>query len=124
MDIKTAFLQGDRFDETRNIVCALPREAGHPLSMVARLKKPAYGLNDAPRHWFNVKDASLWKYGCVPTQGDRCSYIVYSRTHLADKRQPIKQSTIRSVHLNGQCIVREIAWRSMATILKATIRAM
>ena len=42
------------------------------------MKKRAYGLNDAPRRWFNVVDASLRSYGCEPTRGDRCTYVTYS----------------------------------------------
>ena len=83
IDIKTVFLQGDRYDDTRNALTALPKEAGYPPHMAARMKKPAYGLNDAPRRWFNIIDASLRKYECVPTRGDRCTYVLYSKTHLA-----------------------------------------
>ena len=43
------------------------------------MKKPAYGLNDAPRRWFNVVDAQLRQCGCVPTRGDRCTYVLYSK---------------------------------------------
>ena len=80
MDLKTAFLQGQKYDNTRNIICALPKEAGHPPYMAARMKKPAYGLNDAPRRWFNVVDGSLRHYGCEPTRGDRCTYVMYSQS--------------------------------------------
>ena len=45
IDLKTAFLQGESYDETRNILCELPKESGQPWYMVARMKKPAYGLS-------------------------------------------------------------------------------
>jgi hypothetical protein len=77
MDLKTAFLQGQAYDESRNIICELPKEAGKPWYMVALMKKPAYGLNDAPRRWWNVVDEKLLKYGCVPTRADRCTYVLY-----------------------------------------------
>ena len=32
----------------RDVVCPLPPEAGHPPYIAARLKKPPYGMNDAP----------------------------------------------------------------------------
>ena len=67
MDLKTAFLQGEAYDETRDVVCQLPAEAGHPPYIVARLKKPAYGMNDAPRRWWNIVDSALQSYGLVPT---------------------------------------------------------
>ena len=69
MDIKIAFLQGDRYDDTPNVLTALPKEAGYPPHMAARVKKPAYGFNDAPR----------------PTRGDRCTYVLYSETRRATK---------------------------------------
>ena len=43
--------------------------------MAARLKKPGYGLNDAPRKWWNVVDKSLTSL--VPTRANRCTYILY-----------------------------------------------
>ena len=48
MDLKTAFLQGEAYDETRVIICQIPPEYGYPPYIGARLKKPGYGLNDAP----------------------------------------------------------------------------
>ncbi len=86
MDLKTAFLQGESYDSTRNIICQIPKEAGHPWYMVAYMKKPAYGLNDAPRRWWNVVDERLRSYGCVPTRADRCTYVLYD-----DKTRPKKQ---------------------------------
>ena len=49
IDLKTAFLQGEEYDWSRDVICALPPESGLPSYMGARLKKPAYGMNDAPR---------------------------------------------------------------------------
>ena len=48
MDLMTAFLQGQSDGVNRDVVCQLPPEAGHPPYIAARLKKPAYGMNDAP----------------------------------------------------------------------------
>ena len=48
MDIKTAFLQGDRYDDTRNVLSALPKEAGYPPHMAARMKKPVMALTTPP----------------------------------------------------------------------------
>eukprot|EP00971_Amphidinium_carterae_P140970 2793198-Amphidinium_carterae.1 len=59
VDLKTAFLQGEsysEFDRDMVIFCQLPPEAGYPTYIVARLKKPAYGMNDAPRKWWNHID--------------------------------------------------------------------
>ena len=49
MDLKTAFLQGEAYDETRDIICQIPSECGYPPYIGAKMKKSAYGLNDAPQ---------------------------------------------------------------------------
>ena len=54
IDLKTVFLQGETFDEHRDVVCQLPPEAGYPSYMAARLKRAAYGLNDAPFLWYQT----------------------------------------------------------------------
>ena len=93
MDLKTAFLQGESYDESRNVICQIPKEAGQPWYMVARMKKPAYGLNDAPRRWWNVVDSKLRSYECTPTRADRCSYVLYSERPRSTK--PLGQSPSR-----------------------------
>ena len=83
IDLKTAFLQGEEYDSKRDVVCQLPPEAGLPDYMGARLKRAAYGLNDAPRLWFNKLDKKLTSYGLVPTRADRCCYVLYSEKKKA-----------------------------------------
>ena len=83
MDLKTAFLQGEAYDESRDIICQIPPECGYPphigatSHIGAKMKKSAYGLNDAPRRWWQVVDKALLSYGMVPTRTDRCTYILY-----------------------------------------------
>ena len=122
MDLKTAFLQGERDDETRNIICALPKEAGHPPHMAARMKKPAYGLNDAPRRWFNVVDQSLRSYGCKPTRSDRCTYVLYSKHHLVQGRlrEPVKQSDNQFTSIDN-ALLEKLLDPLMVTIQGVTI---
>ena len=72
IDLKTAFLQGEAYDESRDVICQLPPESGLPSYMAARLKRPASGLNDAPRRWWNIIDKALRSNGMVPTRADRC----------------------------------------------------
>ena len=72
VDLNTALLQGQSYDVNRDVVCQLPPEAGHPPHIAARLKKPAYGMNDAPRRWWNMLDKDLCSYGMVPKRADRC----------------------------------------------------
>ena len=79
MDLKTAFLQGEAYDQTRDIICQIPPEMGYPPYIGARMKKPAYGLNDAPRRWWNILDSALRSYGLVPTRADRCTYVYYGK---------------------------------------------
>ena len=61
----------------RDAVCQLPPEAGHPPYIAARLKKPAYGMNDATRSRWNILDKALRSYGMVPTRADRCCHVLY-----------------------------------------------
>ena len=100
IDLKTAFLQGESFDSTRNVICQIPPEAGYPSHMGARLKRAAYGLNDAPRLWWNRLDTKLRSYGLVPTRADRCCYVLYSdisssRKHSTKACRDITQCTAR-----------------------------
>ena len=78
IDLKTAFFQRQSYGVNRGVVCQLPPEAGHPHYIAARLKKPAYGLNDASRRWRNILDKALCSYGMVPTRSDRGCYVLYS----------------------------------------------
>ena len=57
--LKTVFLQRQSYDVNRDVVCQLPPEAGQPPKIAARLKKPAYGMTDAPRRWWNILDKAL-----------------------------------------------------------------
>ena len=78
IDLKIAFLQGQSYDVSRDVVCKLPPEASHPPNIAARLKKPAYGMNDAPRRCWNILDKAQRTYGMIPTRADRCCYVLYS----------------------------------------------
>ncbi len=89
IDLKTAFLQGEEYDAARDVICQLPPEAGLPSYIGARLKKPAYGMSDAPRRWWNRIDSSLIKYGMIPTRSDRCVYVLYedkTSTYSGEKK--------------------------------------
>ena len=94
MDLKTAFLQGEAYDNTRDIICQVPPEMGYPPYIVALMKKPAYGLNDAPRRWWNVVDAATKKFGLVPTRADRCTYVYYGQ-HVNKTRQHQSKDSIQ-----------------------------
>ena len=68
IDLKTAFFQGQSYDVNRDVVCQLPPETSHPPCIAARLKKPAYGLNNTPGRWWNIPDEALRSCGMVPTR--------------------------------------------------------
>ena len=103
IDLKTAFLQGDYFNDERDILCQLPPEAKQPPYMAARLKRAAYGLNDAPRLWWNRLDKALLDFGLVPTRADRCCYILYDKAepvltgHDAESEKEAKSETRKRV---------------------------
>ena len=93
IDLKIAFLQGESYAPDRDVVCQLPPEAGRPWYLAARLKKPAYGMNDAPRKWWNRLDAAVKAMGLLPARADRCTYVSYADV----KKKKIKQV----VHATG-----------------------
>ena len=101
IDLKTAFLQGEEYDTARDVICQLPPEAGQPPHIGARLKKPAYGMNDAPRRWWNRIDSSLQSYGLRPTRADRCVYILSKskpKTHSRGEKQPSISITSQEIY--------------------------
>ena len=95
IDLKKALLQGQSYDVNGDVVCQLPPEAGHPPYIAARLKKPAYGMKDATRGWWNILDKVLCSYGMVPTRADRCCYVLYS---IQSRERTWKQNNCTDWH--------------------------
>ena len=60
--------------------------------MAARLKKPAYGMNEAPRKWWNRLDAAVKTLRLLPARADRCTYISYA---------DVKKKTRQVAHASG-----------------------
>ena len=78
LDLKTAFLQGEHYNlSSRSVVVQLPSDIGLPPWMVGLCLRPVYGLNDAPRRWWNRLDKFLRSVGLEPTRADRCTYVAY-----------------------------------------------
>lgn len=75
------------YGESQDVICQNPLEAGHPSWIAARMKKPAYGLNDAPRCWWSIVDKALLSYGLVPTRADRCTYVLYGKKSASAEAQ-------------------------------------
>ena len=64
----------------KKVICQLPPQVGYPAHISASEKqRPAYGLNDAPRRWWNRLDTSLRSYGMISTRADRCCYVYNSK---------------------------------------------
>ena len=64
LDLKTAFLQGEHYNlSSRMVVVQLPQDIGLPTWMVGLCFRPVYGLNDAPRRWWNRLDKFLRSVG-------------------------------------------------------------
>ena len=78
LDLKAAFLQGEHYNlESRQVVVQLPSDIGLPPWLVGLCLRPVYGLNDAPRRWWNRLDKFLRSVGLEPTRADRCTYAAY-----------------------------------------------
>jgi hypothetical protein len=62
------------------------------------MKKPAYGLNDAPRRWWNIVDQKLRSYRLEPTRADRCCYVLYDDSkHVVSN---VQQTSINAINLD------------------------
>ena len=89
IDLKIAFNKGETSAPDRDVVCQLFPEASKPWYLAARLKKPANGMSDAPRKWWDWLDAAVKAMGLCPARADRCTYVSYSdvkkhkKTHMA-----------------------------------------
>eukprot|EP00435_Cladocopium_sp_Y103_P076170 s9_g79.t2 len=60
-----------------------------------------YGLNDAPRRWWQIIDKALLNCGLVPTRADRCTYILH------DESSRKKSNFAPSVDKHGQVSISE-----------------
>jgi len=98
------FLQGEEYDLHRDVVFQLPPEAGYKPWIAARLKKPAYGMNDAPRRWWNKIDTALRNYGMGPTRADLCTYLLYSEPLLRPGKMTFAKGVSKNI-LTGKHLV-------------------
>ena len=72
MDIKTAFLQGKKFD--RDVFLMPPREARVKEGKIWKLNKCVYGLTDASRVWYLTVREELVKLGMKPSKHDEAIF--------------------------------------------------
>ena len=82
-DISTAFLQGKEHHKDRTLWISLPADAGKLLGIpagsnkVMKLRKPMYGLCDAPRAWFLEARERLTNLGAEQHPLDACLFLLY-----------------------------------------------
>ena len=67
MDIKAAFLQSQKLDRT---VFVKPPRNLKKVGVIWQLEKPAYGLNDSPRNWYDSLKEFLLSIGCAQCRYD------------------------------------------------------
>ena len=58
------------------------------------LSSTVYGLNDAPRRWWNRLDKFLVSIGLEPTRADRCTYVGYQGIE-SQKPKPYKAKLVQ-----------------------------
>ena len=95
LDLKTAFLQGEHYNlESRSVVIQLPHDIGLPPWMVGVCLRPVYGLNDAPRRWWNRFDNSSDRSDWNPhAQIDALTWLI---------RAPRSDTTLLSLRKDAQ----------------------
>ena len=81
-DISTAFLQGREHSKERTLWIRLPQDALSILGIkdrgtLMRLKKPMYGLVDAPRSWYLEARDRVLNLGARQHPLDSCLFLVY-----------------------------------------------
>lgn len=75
IDIKAAFLQSEKFD--RDVYLVPPVEAGCDNTVLWKLEKCVYGLNDAARKWYLTVKSFLLKMGCNQVKTDPAAFYWY-----------------------------------------------
>ena len=80
IDIKAAFLQGEKFD--RQVFLKPPKEANAVSGSLWKLKKCVYGLNDAARVWYMTGRNFLLSVGCRQLKTDPAGFYLYYKGTL------------------------------------------
>ena len=124
LGLMTVFLQGQPYAVNSDVVCQLPPEAGHPPYIAARLKKPACGMNDAPRRWWNIPDKALCSDGRVPTRADRCRYVLYSTQSRERAWEPWRQKTTAQWHGTGNILTESRERSEMVAAFEKKTKAL
>ena len=75
IDVKTAFLQGNRL---KREVYVRPPEEFRQEHILWKLLKPVYGLSDAPRLWYERVKEVLTSLKCLMSTYDACVFIFWN----------------------------------------------
>ena len=75
LDVRAAFLQSKPIE--RLVLVRPPKEFRKNDEEVWRLKKAAYGLNDAARNWYNTIKKKLLELGCTMLKLDSSAYLFH-----------------------------------------------
>ena len=84
-DVSTAFLQGKEHPSHRTLWIKLPSDARRLLGLsgttgdkaLMQLRKPMYGLCDAPRAWYSEARDRITRLGAIVHPLDPCLFLVY-----------------------------------------------
>ena len=79
LDVSSAFLQGEAI--SRNVFIRPPKEFREE-GCVWKLKKPLYGLNDAPRSWYNKVKKEMLSLGAMKSKYDDALFIWHNENGL------------------------------------------
>ena len=77
LDVKAAFLQGYAID--RELYLKPPKDIREP-GIIWKLNRCPYGLNDAPRAWYNRVNAVLIELGCKISIYDEALYYYHKES--------------------------------------------
>ena len=78
------------------------------LQKKTRLKKPAYGMNDAPWKWWNKLDAAVKNMGLCPAKAGRCTYVSYS--DVKNQRRQIWLTRLMRVQTRRLSVTPHLFW--------------
>ena len=86
-DIKSAFMKGEFFDESRELYMENvknPDEPQLPCPDLVKIKKGVFGLSDAPRMWYQRLNKALLAQGWERSMMDYACWLLWSkdRTYL------------------------------------------
>lgn len=101
IELNMACLQTEPGVADCDVVCKRPAEAGTPSCMCARLNNPAYGLNDAPRKWWDRVDTSLRSCGVIQSPSYRDGYVMHEDDTLQHRIRNATRSSCAKLRARG-----------------------